>query len=47
MNYKAYPKEADTPSRKTRKSVRNTTFMYNYTLKRKQLRKMRKEREEN
>lgn len=29
MNYKAFPKSADTPSRKLRKSVRNTVFITN------------------
>lgn len=29
MDYKAYPKKKDTPSRKARKTGRNTVFNYN------------------
>jgi hypothetical protein len=48
MEYKAYPKEKDTPSRKARKSGRNQTFLYNkYKLRqlKAQARRERKEAE--
>jgi len=33
MNFKSYPKAKDTPSRKTRKSLRNTVFSHNYKMR--------------
>jgi hypothetical protein len=47
MNYKSYPTKKDTPSRKVRKGERNSTFIYNMTLKRKANRAKRKEKYEN
>lgn len=44
-NYTAYPKEKDTPSRKSRKGGRNSTFLKN-KLAGRLLRKARKEERE-
>jgi hypothetical protein len=33
MNWKSYPKEKDTPSRRTRKAARNSVFQHNYKLR--------------
>lgn len=33
MNWKPYPTKKDTPSRKTRKSLRNSVFSYNYKMR--------------
>jgi hypothetical protein len=35
MLYREHPNSKKTPSRKSRKGERNTTFIYNYTLRRK------------
>ena len=34
MNYMPYPKEKDTPSRKSRKGSRQKVYWHNYTLNR-------------
>ncbi len=33
MNYRPQPKKKDTPSRKSRKGLRNSVFIYNKTIK--------------
>lgn len=33
MQFKSYPKVKDTPSRRTRKGLRNSVFQYNYKMK--------------
>lgn len=33
MNWKSYPKKKDTPSRRSRKTQRNSTFQHNYKLR--------------
>jgi hypothetical protein len=33
MNWKSYPKAKDTPSRRTRKGLRNSVFQHNYKLR--------------
>lgn len=33
MNYKAAPKKKDTPSRKSRKGLRNSVFIYNKSIR--------------
>lgn len=47
MNWKSYPKEKDTPNRKSRKSQRNTVFIHNYKLRAKLNRERRAAREAN
>lgn len=39
MNYKPYPKATDTPSRKTRKGMRNSVFIANRKLRKKALKR--------
>lgn len=46
MNWKSYPKKKDTPSRKTRKSQRNTVFQHNYKLRARLNRAKRDKRDE-
>lgn len=33
MNWKSYAKVKDTPSRRTRKGLRNSVFQFNYKMK--------------
>lgn len=44
MNYKSYPNSKITPSRKSRKGLRNSVFIYNKSLRAKLNRERRAER---
>lgn len=45
MNYQPYGTKKSTPSRRTRKTQRNTVFISNYTMRRKLARERRKKQE--